>query len=97
MKIYSWNVNGIRANLKKGFMEWFRDVSPDILCLQETKANVDQLEEEIVNPEGYHSGWNSAEKKGYSGVVTFSRKKPIKVHYGMGVKKFDSEGRIVKE
>lgn len=96
MKIYSWNVNGIRANLKKGFMRWFREVSPDILCLQETKASVDQLDDEIVNPEGYLSGWNSAEKKGYSGVVTFTRKKPVKVHYGMGVKEFDSEGRIVR-
>ena len=71
MKIYSWNVNGIRANLKKGFMRWFRKISPDILCLQETKASVDQLGDEIVNPEGYRSGWHSAERKGYSGVVTY--------------------------
>lgn len=96
MKIYSWNVNGIRAILKKGFMQWFREVSPDILCLQETKASVDQLGDEIVNPEGYGSGWNSAERKGYSGVVTFSKKKPVKVHYGMGIDRFDNEGRIVR-
>ncbi|MCH8208217.1 MAG: exodeoxyribonuclease III [Nitrospinae bacterium] len=96
MKIYSWNVNGIRAVLKKGFMQWFREVSPDILCLQETKASVDQLGDEIVNPEGYGSGWNSAERKGYSGVVTFSKKKPVKVHYGMGIDRFDNEGRIVR-
>ena len=61
MKIYSWNVNGIRAMLGKGFMQWFRDESPDILCLQETKANVDQLDGDIVNPAGYYAGWNSAE------------------------------------
>ena len=96
MKIYSWNVNGIRAMLGKGFMQWFRDESPDVLCLQETKANVDQLDEEVVNPEGYYSGWNSAEKKGYSGVVTFSKKKPVGIHYGIGLEEFDSEGRIVR-
>ncbi len=96
MKIFSWNVNGIRAILKKGFMQWFRKVSPDILCLQETKASVDQLGDEIINPEGYGSGWNSAERKGYSGVVTFSKKKPVKVHYGMGIDRFDNEGRIVR-
>lgn len=96
MKIYSWNVNGIRAMLKKDFMQWFRDESPDILCLQETKANVDQLDDEIVNPTGYHSGWNSAEKKGYSGVVIFSKKKPIAIHKGIGVKEFDTEGRVVR-
>ena len=96
MKIYSWNVNGIRAMLGKGFMQWLRDESPDILCLQETKANVDQLDEDIVNPAGYHAGWNSAEKKGYSGVVTFSKKKPLKIHYGIGLDEFDSEGRVVR-
>lgn len=96
MKIYSWNVNGIRAILKKGFMQWFREVSPDILCLQETKASVDQLGGEIINPEGYCAGWNSAERKGYSGVVTFSKKKPVKVYYGIGIDRFDNEGRVVR-
>lgn len=96
MKIFCWNVNGLRAIQKKGFMEWFREVSPDILCLQEIKASVDQLNDEIVNPNGYHVSWNSAERKGYSGVVTFSKKKPTKVYYGMGIERFDIEGRIVR-
>jgi exodeoxyribonuclease III len=95
MKIYSWNVNGLRAILKKGFLEWIQEESPDILCIQETKLQENQLEDNIKNIEGYYSYFSFAEKKGYSGVATFTKKKPIDVKYGMGIERFDSEGRIV--
>ncbi len=71
MKLYSWNVNGIRAAEKKGFLDWLEETQPDILCLQETKANVDQLGSSLIRDHGYHTYWHSAEKKGYSGVATF--------------------------
>ncbi len=96
MLIYSWNVNGIRAVLKKGFLDWVEQASPDILCLQETKANTDQLEESTVNPPGYHAYWNSAERKGYSGVCVWTKNKPKAVHRGMGVPEFDTEGRCLR-
>lgn len=95
MKIISWNVNGIRAAQKKGFLDWLAKESPDILCVQETKAHPDQLDALLLNPPGYHVSWNSAEKKGYSGVATFSRKKPIRVQKGFGIPEFDSEGRLL--
>lgn len=95
MKIYSWNVNGLRAILKKGFLEWIQAESPDILCIQETKLQENQLEDNIKNMEGYYSYFSFAEKKGYSGVATFTKEKPIDVKYGMGIERFDSEGRIV--
>jgi exodeoxyribonuclease III len=95
MRIYSWNVNGLRAILKKGFLEWIQEESPDILCIQETKLQENQLEDNIKNMEGYYSYFSFAEKKGYSGVATFTKKKPIDVKYGMGIERFDSEGRIV--
>jgi len=76
MKIISWNVNGIRAASVKGYNEWFNEYKPDILCVQETKAQVDQLDETLANPDGYYSFWNSADKKGYSGTATFSRTEP---------------------
>ncbi len=96
MKIISWNVNGIRAVLKKGFLEWFEKESPDVLCLQEIKASPDQVGNEIVHPNGYHSTWNPAKRKGYSGVATFSKKKPKEVHLGIGIKRFDGEGRVIR-
>lgn len=96
MIIYSWNVNGIRAVLKKGFLDWVEQTSPDILCLQETKANTDQLEASTVDPPGYHAYWNSAERKGYSGVCVWTKKKPTAVHSGMGVPEFDTEGRCLR-
>jgi len=96
MKIYSWNVNGVRSIAKKGFADWLRATAPDVVCLQETKASRDQLEAALADPEGYHAEWNSAERKGYSGVATFSRKKPRAVHRGMGVERFDAEGRILR-
>lgn len=96
MKIISWNVNGIRAAARKGYNEWFTDTAPDILCLQETKAHREQLEADLAAPEGYHAYWNSAEKKGYSGTVIFSRKEPIRVKYDLGVDRFDGEGRVIE-
>ncbi len=96
MKLISWNVNGIRAAQKKGFLEWFEKESPDILCLQETKAHPDQLGFELTHPAGYRAYFSSSQvKKGYSGVVTYTKKEPIKVEEGFGIEKFDLEGRTV--
>jgi exodeoxyribonuclease-3 len=94
MKLLCWNVNGLRAIEKKGFSPWFEKESPDILCLQEIKAQPEQLSPYLRNIPGYHSFWNPAEKKGYSGVATFSKKKPIVVKNGFGREEFDNEGRI---
>jgi exodeoxyribonuclease-3 len=96
MKLISWNVNGIRAVLKKGFLKWFEKENPDILCLQETKAEPGQLGPALTHPKGYHAYFShSRGKKGYSGVVTYTKKEPEKTWEGMGIEKFDSEGRIV--
>ncbi len=95
MKLYSWNVNGIRAAQRKGFLDWFGAAQPDILTVQETKARPEQLDDELRQPEGYHSWWVSAEKKGYSGVGLFSKTEPIDIKLGMGIEKFDSEGRTI--
>ena len=95
IKLYSWNVNGIRAAEKKGFLEWMRGVDADIVCVQETKAHPDQLSANMLNPLGYYSDFASAEKKGYSGVATFSKIKPHKSIIGLGDAKFDHEGRTV--
>jgi len=91
-KIISWNVNGIRAVMKKGFMEFFEEEMPDILCLQETKATEEQAELDLP---GYTMWWNSAQKKGYSGTAIFSRHKPLNVSYGLGIAKHDTEGRVI--
>lgn len=97
MDIISFNVNGLRAILKKGFKEWFDRQKPDILCLQEIKAKESQIEPEtFLNLEGYNSYWNSAEREGYSGVVTLSKDKPEDVRFGMGMEKYDKEGRLIK-
>jgi exodeoxyribonuclease-3 len=95
MKILSWNVNGIRAMEKKGFFEWLAKESPDILCLQETKARPEQLTEKFIQPEGYHSFWASAEKKGYSGVGLYTKTRPKSVITGLGSQEFDNEGRTL--
>jgi exodeoxyribonuclease-3 len=95
VKIYSWNVNGIRAIKDKGFIEWVLKEQPEILCIQETKIQDVQISEELKNIEGYHSFFSCAEKKGYSGVATYTKQKPISVTYGIGIERFDSEGRIV--
>jgi len=96
MRIISWNVNGIRAIEKKGFLQWLKKESPDILCLQETKASPDQLTPALLKPQGYETHWSwSKEKKGYSGVAVFCKVKPKKVTDGLGFKKFDIEGRTL--
>ncbi|MBF0122506.1 MAG: exodeoxyribonuclease III [Candidatus Omnitrophica bacterium] len=95
MRLISWNVNGIRAVQKKGFLDWFKTENPDILCLQEIKAEREQLDEELRNVPGYHSFWCSAQKKGYSGVAVYAKEKPCSVEYGLGNKEFDSEGRTI--
>lgn len=96
LKIISWNVNGIRAFHKKGQFDWLVNEGADIFCLQETKANPDQLIAEILNPAGYHSFFDfPKEKKGYSGVAIYSKVKPNKVEYVMGVPVLDNEGRLV--
>lgn len=95
MQIISWNVNGIRAAQRKGFLEWLAREAPDILCVQETKAMLDQLDLELVHPAGYHTYWNSAEKKGYSGVAVFSKVAPLRIEKGFGVNRFDTEGRVL--
>jgi len=96
MKLISWNVNGIRAVINKGFLEWFEKESPDILCLQETKAHPDQLGFELTHPKGYHAYFSSSEvKKGYSGVVTYTKSEPKNVEEGVGIDRFDQEGRVI--
>ena len=94
-RILSWNVNGIRAVAKKGFLEWFASESPDILCIQETKAQPEQLDETLTKVDGYHVYWASAEKKGYSGVGLYTRTEPADVRY-MGIDEFDAEGRLIE-
>ena len=95
-RILSWNVNGLRAVWKKGFQEWLEKDNPDILCLQETKAQPDQLVEEIKNINNYKSYFFSAEKKGYSGVAVYSKVEPIAVRSGFDVPHFDNEGRVLE-
>ncbi|MBU3074218.1 exodeoxyribonuclease III [Clostridium estertheticum] len=95
MKIYSWNVNGIRAIKNKGFIEWVESEQPEVLCLQETKIQEDQISDELKNIEGYYSYFCCAQKKGYSGVAIYTKQKPISIMPGIGIEKFDSEGRIL--
>ena len=95
MKIYSWNVNGIRAAEKKGFLDWLQETKPDIVCLQETKAAVDQLSESLLSAHGYHTYFHSAEKRGYSGVATYCKSLPLYVQEGLGIERFDREGRVL--
>jgi exodeoxyribonuclease-3 len=92
MKLISWNVNGIRACVNKGFVEFFKKIDADIFCIQETKCQPEQINLEF---EGYKSYWNSAEKKGYSGTAIFTKKEPINVTYGIGIEEHDKEGRII--
>ncbi len=95
-KIISYNVNGIRAASKKGLLDWLQDEKPDVLCIQETKAQKEQLDEATLHPDGYHTYWYSAQKKGYSGVALFTRKEPNHVEYGCGIERFDNEGRVIR-
>ena len=92
MKLISWNVNGLRACLQKGFLDFFKEVDADVFCLQETKLQADQHDLELP---GYYQYWNYAEKKGYSGTALFTKKEPLAVTYGIGVEQHDHEGRVI--
>ena len=94
-KILCWNVNGIRAVARKGFLEWLKAERPDAICLQETKATPDQLDTDLREPLDYHAYWNFPEKKGYAGVATFTRKRPLAVRNGFGLDELDREGRVI--
>ena len=96
MKILSYNVNGIRATFKKGFITWLEATQADVICIQETKAMEEQVDTAKLEQMGYHHYWFSAQKKGYSGVAIFSRKKPNNITYGSGIDHMDSEGRILR-
>lgn len=95
LNIYSWNVNGIRAVQKKGFMDWFSSSKGNIICLQETKAHKDQLDDSLLNIKGFRSYWFSAEKKGYSSVAVYSDIEPVKIKNGFDKPDFDKEGRVI--
>jgi exodeoxyribonuclease-3 len=95
-KIISYNVNGIRAAINKGFIEWLKNENPDIICIQELKAQKEQLNISAFEELGYSLFWNSAEKKGYSGVAVFTKVKPDKVIYGIGIQAYDKEGRLIR-
>lgn len=92
MKFISWNVNGIRACVQKGFLDFFQEIDADIFCLQETKMQEGQLELDLL---GYYQYWNSAVKKGYSGTAIFTKKEPLHVEYGIGIEEHDQEGRVI--
>lgn len=92
MKFISWNVNGLRACVTKGFMEFFKEIDADIFCLQETKLQEGQIDLDL---EGYYDYWNYAQKKGYSGTAIFSKNKALDVKYGIGIEEHDNEGRVI--
>lgn len=92
MRLISWNVNGLRACLGKGFLEFFQTIHADVFCVQETKMQQGQAELELA---GYHQYWNSAEKKGYSGTAVFTKREPLQVTYGLGIPEHDTEGRVI--
>ncbi len=96
IRIVSWNVNGVRAAYKKGLIDWLTSTSPDVLCLQETKTDVEQLPKALIEPEGYHSYWHASQQKGRSGVAVFTKMKPLLVDLNLGKEKFDKEGRLVR-
>ncbi len=95
MKLISWNVNGIRAVYKKGFIEFIERENPDLLCVQETKAHPEQCEPALMHPAGRLSFWSSAKRKGYSGVATFARERPVAAFTEIGMPEYDNEGRVV--
>ncbi|MCK4922705.1 MAG: exodeoxyribonuclease III [Bacteroidales bacterium] len=96
MKIISYNVNGLRAAIKKGFLEWLENENPDIICIQETKMQEDQVDKLAFEVLGYYQYWNMAEKKGYSGVGVLTKIKPEKFSTGIGIQKYDREGRVIR-
>jgi exodeoxyribonuclease-3 len=93
--LLSWNVNGVRAVKGKGFLDWLHKESPNILCLQETKANLEQLDADLLEPGGYHAYWNYPERKGYSGVAVFAKEEPINLRHDFGGTDLDLEGRVI--
>ena len=92
MKLISWNVNGLRAVMNKGFNDFFESIDADIFCIQETKCQPDQID---LKFDGYYSFWNSAERKGYSGTAIFTKIEPKNVTYGIGIEEHDKEGRVI--
>lgn len=96
MKIITYNVNGIRAAMNKGLVEWLKGANPDVLCLQEIKATPDQVDVSQFEALGYHLYWYPAQKKGYSGVAIFTKLKPLHVEYGCGIEAYDFEGRMIR-
>ena len=96
MKILSYNVNGVRAALNKGFADWLKAAQPDVLCLQETKAMAEQVDTGIFEDLGYHHHWHSAQKKGYSGVAILTKTQPLHVLEGTGIDHMDFEGRVIR-
>ena len=96
MKLVSWNVNGLRAVINKGFKDFFKEIDADIFCMQETKMQENQLDDNIKEIfKGYNAYWNSAEKKGYSGTAIITKSKPLNVKYGIGIEEHDKEGRVI--
>ena len=96
MRLISWNVNGLRAAITKGFGDFFNEINADIFCIQETKMQEEQIDDNMKELfKEYNSYWNSAEKKGYSGTAIFSKRKPINVTYGIGIEEHDKEGRVI--
>ncbi|MBT3205952.1 MAG: exodeoxyribonuclease III [Gammaproteobacteria bacterium] len=96
MKVISVNTNGIRAAARKGFFDWVQDQQADIICIQETKAQIDQLEDEVFHPAGYVTAYFDAQKKGYSGTAIYSKLKPLEIIRGYGASEFDNEGRYLE-
>lgn len=95
-KIISYNVNGIRAAINKGFADWLKEEDPDIICIQETKAQPEQIDNSLFETLGYNCFWYSAQKKGYSGVGILTKQKPDHIEYGIGIEKYDNEGRFIR-
>lgn len=91
-KMISWNVNGLRACVGKGFLDYFKEMDADIFCIQESKLQEGQIELDL---EGYHQYWNYAKKKGYSGTALFTKEEPVSVAYGIGIEEHDQEGRVI--
>lgn len=95
MRLFSWNVNGLRAAQRKGFLTWLEATRPDVLGMQETKCHPQQLDDALREPPGYHTYWAMAERKGYSGVALYTRQRPLAVQIGLGIPEYDREGRTI--
>ena len=96
MKIITYNVNGIRSAISKGFVDWVKETNPDMICLQEVKADVSQIDKSVFEDLGYEIHWYAAEKKGYSGVAIFTKVKPKNIVHGCGIEIYDREGRVLR-